>query len=109
MTTTKRTHIVARGHEPLQLAPRKIHNARGAPASVRRARRSLTRSGSCTQLDDAMNDYTIFLWVLKLGAVANLYFLVNTAAVAGTVDTSVVIPAQILFVVSAYRCLFPVR
>jgi hypothetical protein len=55
-------------------------------------------------------DYTIVLWLLKLGSLINLYFLVNTRLVAsGDADAYVVLPAQILFVVSAYRCLFPVR
>jgi hypothetical protein len=40
---------------------------------------------------------------LKLGGLINLYFLVNTRLLSG------VLPAQILFAVSAYRCLFPVR
>src|SRR5262245_34335561 len=56
-----------------------------------------------------MNDYGPFLWLLKLGAVANLYFLVKTTALAGAAGLQVVLPAQILFLVSAYRCLFPVR
>jgi hypothetical protein len=56
------------------------------------------------------NDFTIFLWLLKLGALINLYFLANTHALpSGTTDAHIVIPAQILFAVSAYRCLFPVR
>jgi hypothetical protein len=54
-------------------------------------------------------DFTIFLWLLKLGALVNLYFLANTNALpSGTTDAHIVIPAQILFAVSAYRCLFPV-
>jgi len=52
-------------------------------------------------------DYTIFLWLLKLGALANLYFLVRTAAIDA--DAYLVVPAQILLAVNAYRCLFPVR
>jgi hypothetical protein len=57
-----------------------------------------------------LRDYTIFLWLLKLGALINLYFLVNTLLIAsGGVDPYVVVPSQILFAVSAYRCLFPVR
>jgi hypothetical protein len=57
-----------------------------------------------------LRDYTIVLWLLKLGALINLYFLVNTLRLlpAGA-DAYVVLPAQILFAVSAYRCLFPVR
>jgi hypothetical protein len=55
-------------------------------------------------------DYTIVLWLLKLGALVNLYFLVSTRVLAsGDPDASIVLPAQILFAVSAYRCLFPVR
>jgi len=55
-------------------------------------------------------DYTIVLWLLKLGSLINLYFLVNTRPLAsGDADAYVVLPAQILFAVSAYRCLFPVR
>jgi hypothetical protein len=56
------------------------------------------------------NDFTIMLWLLKLGAFINLYFLANSFALeASTTDPQIVIPAQILFAVSAYRCLFPVR
>src|SRR5215470_17397059 len=51
-------------------------------------------------------DYTVPLWLLKLGAPLNVYFLLNTPD-AG--DPSIIVPAQILFAVSAYRCLFPVR
>ncbi len=55
-------------------------------------------------------DYTIVLWLLKLGSLINLYFLVNTRlVVSGEADPYIVLPAQILFAVSAYRCLFPVR
>jgi hypothetical protein len=51
-------------------------------------------------------DYTVPLWLLKLGAPLNVYFLLNTPD-AG--DPSIVTPARILFAVSAFRCLFPVR
>ena len=55
------------------------------------------------------SDFTIFLWLLKLGALVNLYFLASTCTLpSGTADAQIVIPAQILFGVSAYRCLFPV-
>ncbi len=55
-------------------------------------------------------DYTIVLWLLKLGSVINLYFLVNTRLlISRGADPYIVLPAQILFAVSAYRCLFPVR
>jgi hypothetical protein len=57
-----------------------------------------------------LNNYTIVLWLLKLGSLINLYFLVNTRPLAsGDADAYVILPAQILFAVSAYRCLFPVR
>lgn len=57
-----------------------------------------------------LRDYTVFLSLLKLGAFLNLYFLVNTYLIApGKADTSIIVPAQIFFAVSAYRCLFPVR
>lgn len=57
-----------------------------------------------------MRDYTIFLWLLKLGALINLYFVVSTYLIAsGAADRSIVVPAQIFFGVSAFRCLFPVR
>jgi hypothetical protein len=53
-------------------------------------------------------DFTIFLWLLKLGALVNLYFLANTLVPPGnTVDRHLLVPAQILFAVSAFRCLFP--
>jgi hypothetical protein len=55
-------------------------------------------------------DFTIFLWLLKLGALANVYFFANTFDLnSGTPDPHIIIPAQILFAVSAYRCLFPNR
>ena len=53
-------------------------------------------------------DFTIFLWLLKLGALVNLYFLANTVVPPGNaVDPHLLVPAQILFAVSAFRCLFP--
>jgi hypothetical protein len=55
-------------------------------------------------------DLTLFLWLLKLGALVNLYFLANTFTLPVDVNhAQIVIPAQILFAVSAYRCLFPNR
>jgi hypothetical protein len=51
-----------------------------------------------------------FLWLLKLGALVNLYFFGRTLVPPLVfADAHVVIPAQILFAVSAFRCLFPVR
>jgi hypothetical protein len=55
-------------------------------------------------------DYTIVLWLLKLGSLANLYFLAKTLPPASDDAHAYIIrPAQILFAVSAYRCLYPVR
>lgn len=55
-------------------------------------------------------DYTNILWLLKLGGLLNLYFLASASMLAvGDRDASVVVPAQIFFAVSAYRCFFPVR
>src|SRR5262245_15407896 len=55
-------------------------------------------------------DYTVFLWLLKLGALVNLYLLARTPApFAPGADPLLVLPAQIFFAVSLYRCLFPVR
>ena len=57
-----------------------------------------------------VRDYTIILWLLKLGSVVNLYFLINSGLRAAVgAEVGVILPAQILFAVSAYRCLFPVR
>jgi hypothetical protein len=55
-----------------------------------------------------LRDLTPFLWLLKLGAPLNLYFLASTLAPpANAADPRLVVPAQILFAVSAFRCLFP--
>jgi hypothetical protein len=55
-------------------------------------------------------DFRILLWLLKLGAFVNVYFLANTLLLpSGAADVQLVVPAQILFAVSAYRCLFPNR
>jgi hypothetical protein len=55
-------------------------------------------------------DFKILLWLLKLGALINLYLLANTLRLpSGSADAHIVVPAQILFAVSAYRCLFPNR
>jgi len=53
-------------------------------------------------------DFTIFLWFLKLGALVNLCFLAKTLVPpASTTDPHLLVPAQILFAVSGFRCLFP--
>lgn len=52
-------------------------------------------------------DYSRFLWALKFGALLNLYFLWTTP-LRGS-NPYIVVPAWILFAVSAYRCVFPVR
>jgi hypothetical protein len=55
------------------------------------------------------NDFSVFLWLLKLGSILNIYFLAVTFTLPLTaVDSHILIPARILFAVSAYRCLFPV-
>ena len=54
-----------------------------------------------------VRDLTAFLWLLKLGALPNLYFLARTVGLDA--EMSVVVPALIFFAVSAYRCLWPVR
>lgn len=57
-----------------------------------------------------MTDFTVPLWLLKLGTVLNLYFFFRTLGLsAETVGLQLLVPAQILFVVSAYRCFFPNR
>src|SRR5262249_57516135 len=53
-------------------------------------------------------DFTIFLWLLKLGALVNLSFLAKTLVPpTSTTDPHLLVPAQILFGVSGFRCLFP--
>ena len=52
-------------------------------------------------------DYSTFLWLLKLGALPNLYFVLCTAALRA--DPYIVVPAQTFFAVSIYRCVFPVH
>lgn len=54
-------------------------------------------------------DFTVLLWLLKLGALVNVYLLANTFGLSDAADPHLVVPAQILFAVSAYRCLFPNR
>jgi hypothetical protein len=55
-------------------------------------------------------DFRTLLWLLKLGALVNFYLLAETFRLpSGAADPHIVIPAQILFVVSAYRCVFPNR
>jgi len=53
--------------------------------------------------------YKISLWLLKIGTLLNLYFLGQTLIPPLVfVDAHILIPAQILFIVSAFRCFFPV-
>ena len=54
------------------------------------------------------SDFRTLLWLLKLGAGVNLYFIATVLAVA-TPDPQVVVPGLILLAVSAFRCLFPNR
>ena len=54
--------------------------------------------------------FALFLWLLKLGAVFNLYLLARSFALpADSVDPRIAVPARIFFAVSAYRCVFPNR
>ena len=53
-------------------------------------------------------DFKTLLWILKLGALVNVYFIVSLLALE-TFDLYVVVPALILLGVSAFRCLFPNR
>ena len=51
-----------------------------------------------------------FFWLLKLGIPINLYFFWKTLSYPlALVDSNLLIPAQILFIVSAYRCCYPVN
>ena len=53
--------------------------------------------------------YKISLWLLKIGTLLNLYLLGQTLLPPLVfVDAHILIPAQILFIVSAFRCFFPV-
>jgi len=56
-----------------------------------------------------LRDYTLILWLFKLGGLLNLYFLINTFRYSFGDDLYVIVPAQILFGVSTYRCFFPCR
>ncbi len=85
------------------------HAPPGHPLYLRCAAFASTASDA-ENLSAMFRDYTIVLWLLKLGSLINLYFLVKTRLLAsGDADAYIVVPAQILFAVSAYRCLFPVR
>ena len=54
--------------------------------------------------------YKYFLWLLKLGALLNLYFLLQTLTPPLVfVDVRIRIPSQIFFIVSTFRCFFPVN
>ena len=54
--------------------------------------------------------YKYLLWILKIGTLINIYFLLQTIiSPISNVDSFLLIPAQILFLVSAYRCMFPVN
>ncbi|HAC81631.1 MAG: hypothetical protein P8K76_02260 [Candidatus Binatia bacterium] len=57
-----------------------------------------------------LRDFAKPLHALKLGALINLYLLADTTILAaGSANATLLLPAQILFAVSAYRCIFPVR
>ncbi|MBI64848.1 MAG: hypothetical protein CMG64_00940 [Candidatus Marinimicrobia bacterium] len=51
-----------------------------------------------------------FFWFLKLGIPINLYFFWKTLyRPLELVEPNLLVPAQILFIVSAYRCCYPVN
>jgi len=54
------------------------------------------------------NDFRVLLWVLKLGALVNLYLIAGLFSLAEP-NLYVVVPALILLGVSFFRCLFPNR
>ena len=57
-----------------------------------------------------LKNYSVFLWLLKLGALVNAALLINVGRLpAGAARAPIILPALVLFAVSAYRCLFPVR
>lgn len=54
--------------------------------------------------------YKYFFWLIKLGTPLNLYFLIKTlTSPLLLLDIHILIPAQIFFTVSAFRCFFPVN
>ncbi len=54
--------------------------------------------------------YKYFLWLLKLGVLLNLYFLRETMIPPWVFKNDhILIPAQIFFIISAFRCFFPVN
>ena len=54
--------------------------------------------------------YKYLLWILKVGVLVNVYFLFQTFNEPfSSLDPYLLIPAQILFLISAYRCMFPVN
>lgn len=55
-------------------------------------------------------DVRLLLWLLKLGAPLNLWFLLlSFETPAAQLSPAILLPARILFFVSAWRCLFPNR
>jgi hypothetical protein len=57
-----------------------------------------------------INEFKVFFLLLKLGVLVNLYFLYNTFNhPIAFADVHLLIPAQIVFTVSTFRCLFPVN
>ncbi len=53
-------------------------------------------------------DFTKLLWLLKLGALVNIYLVASLLSLEAP-DPHVVVPGLILVGVSAFRCLFPNR
>jgi len=55
-----------------------------------------------------LSDFKSLLWVLKLGALVNVYLFASVLPRV-TLDPQVTVPALVLLGVSAFRCLFPNR
>jgi hypothetical protein len=83
--------------------PRRLALTRAAP-QVRRPPRPRAVEGACYERSPPpgcpaptmFQDFTIFLWLLKLGALVNLYLLSHTLVTPGnTADPHLLVPAQI--------------
>src|SRR5262245_16469521 len=95
--------VVALGRRHQRRSIRGVFCRRSAVSGpqLRVSGRPLDRPGlwHTTEPDPPMpQDFTIFLWLLKLGALVNLYFLAKTLVpAASTTDPHLLVPAQILF------------
>ena len=54
--------------------------------------------------------FKYFLWFLKIGGILNGYFFLQTFDLPlSLIDFNILLPAQIFFFVSSFRCFFPVN